>query len=87
MRNETKDSIMENETDVSVVKEMLESWLENGARDKETIQAFRKANLIPRYVFKQAKIELGVLSFLCPIKESWMYVLPSVRRCDGCGKR
>ena len=85
MKKETNVSPFEDLTDVPTVKEMLISWLENGARDKETIQAFRRANLIPKYVFKRAKLELGVAAFYCPVKELWVYALPGVRRCFDCG--
>lgn len=76
---------MEKETDVLEAKLMLQSWLENGARDHGTIHGYRNANMISNEIFKQAKKELGVISFCCPIKEEWIYALPDVRRCDGCG--
>ena len=75
----------DSEKEVCETKEMLISWLENGARDKDTIQAFRRANLISKPIFKRAKRELGVASFYCPVKEQWIYALPGVRRCFDCG--
>ncbi len=85
MENETNVLPFENLTDVSIVKEMLISWLENGARDSKTLHLCRVANLIPSTIFKRAKEELGVISFICPIKKYRLYALPdNMRRCFGC---
>ena len=79
MWNDPEISNKDFEKDVCETKEMITSWLENGARDMATIHGFRSANLIPKKVWKRAKEELGVISFKCPIKGHWIYALPNVR--------